>query len=162
MSSGRTLHTLPLWTWIAPFFVFAAGSEIAILFKTYFGSSIFYLPLALGLVLIHWWGPRVLTALYINTLIFSVQPLTELSTWLIATHTAVCGLASWLLFRKMARGDCRLETIDDLLKLSLLGLMIPIAINSLYYPFLFQVTEQSIQKFWDHVSFLWVADFGTC
>jgi two-component system, sensor histidine kinase len=162
MSPYRTPQRLPLWTWIAPLFVFATGSWISILFKTYFGSSIFYLPLALGIVLLHWWGPRVLTALYINTLIFSAQPLTEITTWLIATHTTACGLASWVLFRKMTRGDCRLETINDLLKFTLLGLMIPIALNSLYYPFLFQVTDQSIQKFWDHVSFLWVADFSTC
>ena len=116
MSPSRTLNRLPFWTWIVPLFIFAAGSWIAILFRTYFGSSIFYLPLALGIVLLHWWGPRVLTALYINTLIFSQHSLTTLSVPLIATHTALCGLVSWLLFRKMGRGDCRLETINDLLK----------------------------------------------
>jgi signal transduction histidine kinase len=162
VNTFRTTHQLPVWTWVAPLGIFAAGSWIAILFNTFFGSSIFYLPLALGFVLLHWWGPRVLTALYINTLIFSDQSLTTFSAPLIATHTAICGLASWVFFRKMARGDCRLETINDLLKFSLLGLMIPIAINSLYYPFLFQVTDQSLEKFWNHVSFLWVADFSTC
>src|SRR5436190_24220581 len=108
MSPFRTPHRLPFWTWIAPLFVFAVGSKIAILFNTYFGSSIFYLPLALGIVLLHWWGPKVLTALYINTLLFIDRPFADLTSALIATHIAVCGFASWILFRKMGRGDCRL------------------------------------------------------
>jgi len=155
-------NKLPLWTWVVPLLIFAIGSEIAILFKTFFGSSIFYLPLAFGFILIHWWGPRVLLALYLNSVFFSARFGSPTGTPLLATNVAVSCFISWLLLRKLAKGNCRLENISDLVKLSLLGLMIPIGVNSLYLPLLFQITDQSIASYWTHASFLWVADFNTC
>lgn len=161
-ATARKIRELPIWTWIVPLFIFAAGSEIAILFKSYFGSSIFYLPLAFGIILLHWWGPRVLTPLYINSLIFSSRFGVTLNAPLVATHIAVSGFLSWFLFRKIAKGDCRLENVNDLLKFTVLGLMIPIAANSLYYPLVFRVSVPDAQHYWTHVSFLWLADFTTC
>jgi signal transduction histidine kinase len=162
MNANRTIRKLPLWTWFVPLLIFAAGSEIAILFKSYFGSSIFYLPLAFGIILLHWWGPRVLTPLYINSLIFSARFGISLNAPLVATHIAVSGFLSWFLFRKLAKGDCRLENVNDLLKFTVFGLMIPIAINSLYYPLVFRVSMPEAQEYWTHVSFLWLTDFTTC
>src|ERR1043165_7657078 len=121
MNANRTIRKLPIWTWFAPLLIFAAGSEIAILFKSYFGSSIFYLPLSFGIILLHWCGPRVLTPLDIHSLIFSARFDISLNAPLVSTHVGISGLISWLLFRKIAKGDCRLENVNDLLKFTVLG-----------------------------------------
>lgn len=160
--SLRSASKLPLWTWIVPLIIFALGSEIAIVFKTLFGSSIFYLPLAFGFILLHWWGPRVLVALYLNSLIFSSRFGVTLTGPLVATHVVAAGLISWLLFRKAAKGECRLNNINDLIKFTVLGLMIPVAVNSLYYPLVFRVNVANMQQYWEHAAFLWLADFTTC
>ena len=44
----------------------------------------------------------------------------------------------------------------------MLGVLIPICINSLYYPFIFRVPSENWPDYWRHVSFLLLSDFTTC
>lgn len=158
----RNLPSLPGWTWLVPLPIFALGYEVASLFKGLFGSSIVYLPITLGIVLVHWWGPRVLTPLYITSIFFTQSWGATIFAPLIATHDSVCVLLSWLLYRKMARGDCRLESIQELVKFLMLGVLLPICVNSLYYPFIFRVYSAEWIDYWRHVGFLLLSDFTTC
>lgn len=60
---------LPWWTWLAPFVIFHLGTGLSLQFQVSKGVSLWYLPVPLGLVLIQWWGPRVLLGLYLNAML---------------------------------------------------------------------------------------------
>ncbi|NOS56833.1 MAG: hypothetical protein HOP37_11330 [Cyclobacteriaceae bacterium] len=53
----RIEHKLPWRTWVIPFILFPIGSYISLLFKFDTGIGSFYLPTAIAVVLINWWGP---------------------------------------------------------------------------------------------------------
>lgn len=161
----RSIPELPWWTWVVPLPVVVIAYKVSFLFIGLFGSSIIYLPITLGIVMVHWWGPRVLTPLYITAVVFSQswnEPVTSyLEAPLVATHDTVTVFLSWLLYRKIGRGDCRLENISELVKFLVLGILLPVSVNSLYYPFLFRVYNQEWIDYWKHVGFLLLADFTT-
>lgn len=159
--SVRIIRQLPWWTWLVPLPVFVLGYEVSYLFRGIFGSSIIYLPLTVGIILVHWWGPRVLTPLYLVSIFFTKA---WGGTWLgplVATHDTVTVLLSWLLYRKIGRGDCRLESIQELVKFLVLGVLVPICVNSLYYPLIFRVVSPDWADYWKHVAFLLLSDFTT-
>ena len=100
--STRQIPSLPWWTWVVPLPVFILGYQISAEFRSIFGSSIVYLPITLGIVLVHWWGPRVLTPLYLTSIFLTQAWSYTVYAPLIATHDTVCVFASWLLYRKGA------------------------------------------------------------
>src|SRR5437868_3220569 len=64
---------LPWWTYPVALAIIHAGTEISLLFKYDQGVADYYLPTALALILVNWWGPkRVLPIMYLNA---------ALSTW---------------------------------------------------------------------------------
>jgi hypothetical protein len=61
---------LPWWTWLAALIIIHIGTEISLLFKYDQGVVDYYLPTALSVILINWWGPaRVIPVLYINAVL---------------------------------------------------------------------------------------------
>ncbi|MDG0816211.1 ATP-binding protein [Bdellovibrio svalbardensis] len=60
---------LPWWTWVLPLAIFHLGTRLSLTYQIAPGVSTFYFPVALGFVLIRWWGYRVLPALYINSVL---------------------------------------------------------------------------------------------
>jgi hypothetical protein len=108
--TGNSRHNinplLPTWTWVAPFFVANLGTWLSLWFITGPGTALWYLPTALGIVMVYWWGPRALLGVYLNALLcahlwdlpWKWSPLYALP------ETIEVGL-SWLLFLKLMHVD---------------------------------------------------------
>ena len=98
------------------------------------GSSAWYLPVPLGIILIHWWGPRVLLALYVNS-VFST-PLWGLPDWrlwpLYAAPETIEVFLSYFLFSKVAGGRCWMPALIDVWKFTVLGVLVPTLVASTY------------------------------
>ncbi len=93
--------TLPL-----AFLVFHLGTRASIPFSSAPGTALWYWPVPLGLILIQWWGPKILLPLYLNALV-SAQ-LWELPQWqfwpIYALPETGQVFLSWLLFTRFNRG----------------------------------------------------------
>jgi len=55
-SSYAQAKQLPWWTWVAPFFLFHVASQLSLSFKFEQGVTTLYLPTAIAIVLVNWWG----------------------------------------------------------------------------------------------------------
>src|SRR6185369_14423337 len=99
---------LPWWTWLAPMPIFALGSLCSLAFKIAPGIAVWYLPIPIGIVLINWWGPRILPAMYLNAMIFAGHwDLPRAMLWPIYSWPEVFEVfLSWYLFTKVVKGRC--------------------------------------------------------
>jgi len=127
----RTAERLPFWTWWLPLPVLHLATQFSLTTQLEGGLGIVYLPFALSLALVLWWGPRVLLPLYVNA-ILSV-PLWGLE-WRLAPIYAlpeVLGVASCYLLLRWRPFDAALPDISHVLRFILLGILVPAAITCL-------------------------------
>lgn len=161
--NGKPTSPLPWWTWVLPFLIAHAGTWISLGFKAEPGTSLWYVPTALGLVMVYWWGPRALPGIYLNAVFCT--PLWGLpwkwSLLYALPETIEVGL-SWLLFIRFAKGKCWLPNIGSVLQFLMLGSFIPTLLANLYLVlqlvFLGNVAQTVFWPVWQ-LSFL--ADLGT-
>ncbi|HEY9045913.1 MAG TPA: HAMP domain-containing sensor histidine kinase [Ohtaekwangia sp.] len=144
----------PWWAWLLTIVILHTGSQISLLFEYSQGVTDYYLPTALSLILINWWGPRiVLPILYINatlsTYLWGV-PLDQWYEWPIYALPETCfTFLGWLLFRKMYQGKYWLPDIRNLLAFLFLGTVVPLFIEILGLQLLLSYFgEQSWSTFW--------------
>jgi len=126
-------RSLPWWTWVLPFFIFHAGTQLSLHAKVLPGVAVAYYPTALGIVLIHWWGRRVLLGLYINAL--ACVPLWDLPMShapLYALPETLTVFLSWLFFAKIRSGDCALNNRRNALEMMFFGMALPEFIAGMY------------------------------
>lgn len=125
---------LPWWTWVAPLIIFQIGFCTSSLFKTPQGPSLFYLPIAFGIILVHWWGPRVVLGMFASSLLnmawMNIEP--SLAALALATHGPVCIYLSWFLFRLKYKSGSQITDINHLYWFIIFGIFIPVSVNSLY------------------------------
>jgi hypothetical protein len=120
--------------WLA-FLVFT--SVLSFQLRNFTESLLLYLPTAVSIGLVHWYGYRILPVIYINaiaTLIIWNSPDGWLRLLLVATHEPVVAFASRFLvqlFRK--KGDeTGLNSTDQFVRFVAFGLVIPVGVNSTY------------------------------
>ena len=131
--SNSKPSSLPWWTWVLPFFIANLGTWLSIWFKTDPGASLWYLPTALGIVMIYWWGPRVLLGVYLNAVVCT--PLWDLPwqwSFLYALPETIEVGLSWLLFIKLLQGKCWLPDLRTVGAFLLFGSLIPTFIANTY------------------------------
>jgi integral membrane sensor domain MASE1 len=131
--SNSKSSSLPWWTWVLPFFIANLGTWLSIWFKTDPGASLWYLPTALGIVMIYWWGPRVLLGVYLNAVVCT--PLWDLPwqwSFLYALPETIEVGLSWLLFIKLLQGKCWLPDLRTVGAFLLFGSLIPTFIANTY------------------------------
>ncbi|MDK2125391.1 bifunctional diguanylate cyclase/phosphodiesterase [Parachitinimonas caeni] len=125
------------WTWLVPLLVFQLGSQVSLFLPLGLQSSALYLPTALGLVLVHWWGPRILPALYLSAAASSALWLGELH-WHSLLHplpeVLTVGL-SWFLFHGLVHHPPRLSRQRDLHWFIAMGGALPITIGAIWAQF---------------------------
>ncbi|MWV10712.1 EAL domain-containing protein [Pseudomonas sp. R-28-1W-6] len=122
---------LPGWTWWLPLPLFHLGTWLSLSSQFASGAALWYLPFALGLTFVLWWGPRVLPALYLNAVLsiplwgldWHWAPLYALS------ETLGVGLA-WLLLRR-PDFDAAMASVPSLMRFILLGVLLPVALVAL-------------------------------
>ncbi|WP_043310939.1 EAL domain-containing protein [Pseudomonas sp. ML96] len=121
---------LPSWTWWLPLPLLNLATWLSLSTQFAAGAALCYLPFAIGLCLVLWWGPRVLLALYLNALLCA--PLWGLD-WHWAPlyalpETLAIGFA-WLALGR--RGNAALPDVANLLRFVLLGVLAPALLGAL-------------------------------
>lgn len=164
LTENRGFETkLPWWTWVAPYMLLALGNYLSLAFKVDTGIGSLYLPTAISIILINWWGPkRTLPATYLCAAAFT--PLWGVSIWWHWLIFPVCETSfaafSWLLFTKLARGKYWLPDTKHFFLFIFIGLLIPITVNMLsLQALLTYFGEQPSTLFWPHLFINWLGDF---
>ncbi|HEX5167584.1 MAG TPA: ATP-binding protein [Cyclobacteriaceae bacterium] len=154
---------LPWWTWVVPVFVLHMGSEVSVLLRYDQGVSAYYLPTAISIVLIQWWGPwRVLPAVFLNaTLSTSLWGVARIYLWPVYAFTdVIAAFLSWYLFSKIAQGKCWLPDIKQLLLFLSLGIITPMGLEILYLQGVqIYFGDQSADQFINHTIINLLSEF---
>jgi two-component system, sensor histidine kinase len=124
--------------WI-PFVVFAlvhAATQVSLLARKANAVSEFYLPTAVGIVLVHWLGPRrVVPYIYLNGVIGSYfwgNPIDSWPRWfLFAVPETVAVFLSWHFFSNIFKGKTWLPNIHETLLFLSVGVLAPTIAESL-------------------------------
>jgi len=157
-------RSLPWWTWIAPLALFHLGTWGSIWIEVSPGVSVWYLPVPIGIVLVHWWGPRVLPALFVNAMMSA--PLWHLPfLWapIYALPETITVALSWFLFSRWARGQCQLPDVKQTVSFVALGIVVPVGVGGI------QVQAQLValgnlasEQFWPATLAGWIGDMLGC
>lgn len=155
-------NRLPWWTWIIPIFILHIGSEVSVLLRYDQGVSAYYLPTAISIVLIHWWGPRVLLAVYLNA-IFSntLWGVSRTYLWPVYGFTdVIVAFLSWYLFSKKFNGKFWLPDISQLLLFLSVGIAVPVVVEILYLEAVqIYFGDQSSEQFIKHTIINLLSEF---
>jgi two-component system, sensor histidine kinase len=156
---------LPWWTWVATAIIIHIGTEISLVFKYDQGVADYYLPTALSIILINWWGPvRVLPVMYLNAVLSTYMwgiPVERWYTWMLyGIPETFFTFLSWFLFRKVYNGKYWLPDIRNTILFLILGIIIPII------PELFMLQgllvffgDQTMDTFWAYYARNWLGEF---
>src|SRR5262245_45200234 len=124
---------LPWWTWVLPLFIANIGTWLSIWFKTDPGVSLWYLPTALGIIMVYWWGPRALIGLYLNAVVCA--PLWDLPwkwAFLYALPETLEVSLSWFLLVRVIRGKYWLPDLASAVRFLLFGSLLPAIVANIY------------------------------
>jgi two-component system, sensor histidine kinase len=155
---------LPPWTFLASLIIIHIGTEISLVFKYDEGVADYYLPTALSLILINWWGPvRVIPAMYINAVVSTYLwgiPADRWPHWfLYGVPETIFTTLSWLLFSYFYKGKYWLPDIQNTLMFLVLAILIPIIPEIfLLQTLLVSLGDQPMTNYWDLVSRNWLGE----
>lgn len=149
---------LPLWSWWLPLPLLHLGTWLTFALGSVGGVALGYVPFALGLAGVLWWGPRVLPAMYLNGV---------LGAWLwgvggpwalLHALPETLGLAlAWGLMRQ-SRVEATLCSLPHLLRFFLLAVLLPAALMTLGMQAVRLFSGQAPAADWLRVSLgLWLA-----
>ena len=135
---------MPFWTWFAPLLIFLAASHLSAFYEIADGSAFIYLPTALGIILVNWWGPaRVLPAIYLNAMLSGY--LWGIDPWYLRPVYALPETAfifmSWYFFSKMRGGKYWMPDTQNLNKFLIWGNVVPLTLTILFLRFLLYFFE---------------------
>jgi signal transduction histidine kinase len=149
-----------IWlTWLLAFVILATGSIASSFLRDFNNSLLLYLPSALGIVLVHWLGLRVLPLTFVNSL-FTLYLWHISGGWpryaFLASHEPAIAFTSWLLTRHLIQKEQGFSRTSAFLQFTFLGLAVPDAVNCFYtYHYSF------VNGDWTKITLLWLADFIT-
>lgn len=151
-----------------PFIVLQLGSQIALLTRYDQGVADYYLPTAISIILVNFWGPwRTIPAVYINaTLSTYFWGVSDISLWPIyAFPETLMVFLSWYWFTLKLEGKYWLPNIRNLLRFLVFGIAFPILIEialleSLQVYFGDHSQEQALPYFTRNLLSEFIANFG--
>lgn len=149
------------WVWPLLLLFLVSISYGSYYLRNFTDSVLLYLPTPFAIILLYWYGPRMLSIIYLNeilTLVLWGAPGGWLRIVLLASHAPIMTYASWFLFRRTNK-----EGINDLLsstktfvRFTMLGVFIPVLINSL-----FTAQYSFVNNDFYLISLIFLADFIT-
>ena len=124
---------LPAWTWILPILLFHLGTGLSLEFPIARGLSLWSLSLPLGIVLVHWWGPRVLAGLYLNAILTAgYWGFYQWWLWPLYAVPPVLKVAlSWWIFARLLKGKAWMPDLDNLTRFLALGAGLPCILGAI-------------------------------
>lgn len=164
----HTRHTnVPWWAYVLSLVLIHVGTQISLLTKFDSSVSEYYLPTAIALILVHWWGIKcVLPAMYINATLTAPlwgNPVDEWYNWfLFSIPETMFPFLSWFLFRVIYKGKYWIPDVQNLVLFLLMGLLIPAIIEILLLQSLMVwLGSESTATFWIYVRSNLLAEFTT-
>ena len=133
--------SLPLmrWPWYITlplaFLIFQLGTQASLYFKVAVpGAALWYWPVPLGLILIQWWGPKVLLPLYLNAMLSAgLWGLPQWQFWPIyALPETGQVFLSWWLFNRFSQGLPWLPDFKNQQRFLIWGIFVPSLICNLW------------------------------
>ena len=119
-------RALPWWTWVLPLLICHLGTRVSLFFQAGGPEALIYWPVALGLGMALWWGPRVLIGVFLNAMLsaqlWAPLPLVQVVVSGLPETAAVA--SGWFLYGRVFRGDNRLPNLRNLLAFLLIGLIV--------------------------------------
>jgi signal transduction histidine kinase len=152
VSNETPFRQLPWWTWVAPLPIFFIGTLISLEAKITTGTSLFYLPLAFGITLTYWWGPRVLPAFYFNaSACAGLWGLSRVALWPVYGLPELVFVAlSWLLFVKLSSGKVSLPDTKQMVYFLVAGILIPLAVYKFMLESIFMLAgDAPVENYWN-------------
>jgi signal transduction histidine kinase len=146
-------------TWLQLALVLLLGSILSVLLRNYNNSLLLYLPSAIAVIYIQWFGPRVLVLSYLNgilTLFLWNAPGDWLRYLILASHEPLVCFLSWLLARKFVDAENGFSTTRRFVQFTLLGIAVP-GLANCFYTYHYSFVHGDLSK----VLLLWLADFIT-
>jgi hypothetical protein len=159
---------LPWWIWLASLIIIHTGSQVSLLFKYDQGVADLYLPTAISIILVNWWGPsRVIPVMYLNaslTTYFWGIPVDRWFVWFIySIPETLLTFLSWYLFRKVFNGKYWLPDIRNTVGFLVLAIFLPIIPEILLLQSLLTwMGDQPIDNFWLYVIRNGIGEFTSC
>ena len=138
---------------------FTLGSFASIAVGKIDSSLLLYLPAALGIIFVHWYGPQVLPLTFLNGLLtVFLWKAKGSALWILflASHEPAVALASWLLARHLIDWKEGFKDTIAFSKFILLGIVLPNLINC-FYTYHYSFIDGDLEQ----VLLLWLADFIT-
>lgn len=156
LKSGPDIKTLLFWQAVLFICSFASYS-----LQNYSNSLLLYLTLAFAIVLVHWYGWKMLLVIYLNGLFTLFLWKAHGPMWrllLIATHEPVVALGSKVLVDYLIkkRYEDFLSSTDSFVLFVLYGIAIPSTLNSIYV-YHYSFINGDMEK----VILYWLSDFIT-
>lgn len=142
------------------------GLLVSISYGSYFlrnftDSVLLYLPTPFAIILLYWYGPRMLPIIFLNE-IATLLLWGAAGSWfriaLIASHAPIMTYASWFLYKRTNDEDLKdmLGSTKSFIRFVLLGILIPVLINSVFtYHYTFVNKDLYV------VALIFLADFLT-
>jgi len=155
-------NKLPWWTWVLPILIIHLGTRISVWSHVTSGSSLFYFPVPIALILTYWWGPRVLVGFYLNAVLSAgLWDLQNTMYYpLYALPEVIFVFLSWLFFPRFVDGKCWLPNISNVAYFLVLGLVLPLVIYKFMLEGLFlYFGELPIENFWTILLLTGLGDF---
>jgi two-component system, sensor histidine kinase len=156
---------MPWWTALLTLAILHLGTEISLQFKYSQGVADYYLPTALSVLLVNWWGPRiVLPVMYFNAVLSTYLwgiPADRWPDWLVyGIPETMFTFMSWFLFRKVCKGKYWLPDSKNTITFLFVGILVPIIpeIISLQALLVF-LGDQPLSTFWIYVTRNWLGEF---
>lgn len=132
--------------------IFFLGTLISLESKIATGTSLFYLPLAFGITLAYWWGPRVLPAFYFNaSACAGLWGLDRMELWPVYGLPEFVFVAlSWLLFVRVCSGKASLPDTKHMVYFLVAGIMIPLVIYKFILESVFLLAgDAPVENYWN-------------
>jgi|GEM_PF-3927896 len=159
--NSQSRSALPVWTWILPFPLIYGSAWLAPSFEVIQHATMLYLPIAIGIALVNWWGKRVLIAVFICDAL--AAPTVWGGSWLSAPLVGLTDLMavgfSYLLYTATTRESPILASTQQVVRFLLLAVLIPCTTATIYTWLLLQeLLHSEPPNLTEAMVFLWVAD----
>jgi two-component system, sensor histidine kinase len=146
-------------TWPVLLLILLSSSFVSYYLRNLTNSFLLYLPTPLAIVMVHWFGPRVLLLAFINaffTLLIWKAPGGWDRILFHATREPLVVFASWFFCRNTMHLSKGFFDRRTLVSFTFLGIMLPDLINS-FYTYHYSFVNGNLER----VFLLWLSDFIT-
>ncbi len=125
------------WAWPLLLVFLVSISYGSYFLRNFTDSVLLYLPTPFAIILLYWYGPRMLPIIYLNeivTLVLWGAPGGWARILVLAVHAPVMTFSSWFFFKRTSKEPLKdlLSSKNSFIRFTLLGVCVPVFVNSLF------------------------------